>query len=69
MSDIALLVAVGIVVVAVIAVLLLFRLSWRIAEPDEALIISGFRAGPADPTGGDGASGSSRGAARSSSRG
>jgi flotillin len=51
MSDIALLVAVGIVVVAVIAVLLLFRLSWRIAEPDEALIISGFRAGPADPTG------------------
>ena len=51
MSDIALLVAVGIIVVAVIAVLLLFRLSWRIAEPDEALIISGFRAGPADPTG------------------
>jgi flotillin len=35
--------AVGIVVVAVVFLVLLFRMSWRIAEPDEALIISGFR--------------------------
>jgi uncharacterized membrane protein YqiK len=39
----------GIVALAVFAVLvlaaLLFRLSWRVAEPDEALIVSGFRTG------------------------
>ena len=43
MTDIALLIAAGGVVLAVLFVVLLFRLSWRIAEPDEALIISGFR--------------------------
>src|ERR1022692_148951 len=40
--------AVGTIVVAVLVVLLLlfllFRASWRVAEPDEALIISGLRA-------------------------
>jgi flotillin len=32
------------VVVAFLAVALLFRITWRVAEPDEALVISGFRA-------------------------
>jgi uncharacterized membrane protein YqiK len=37
---------VGLVVFAVLVlVALLFRLSWRVAEPDEALIVSGFRTG------------------------
>ena len=40
--------AVGTIVVAILVVLLLlfllFRASWRVAEPDEALIISGLRA-------------------------
>ena len=35
----------GFVVLFLVAVILLFRLSWRVAEPDEALIISGFRTG------------------------
>lgn len=44
MTDIALaIVAGGIILVATLLVLL-FRMSWRIAEPDEALIISGFGA-------------------------
>lgn len=42
MTDVALL-AIAVVVVAVLLVIAIFRLSWRIAEPDEALIISGFR--------------------------
>jgi flotillin len=47
MTDIALFAIIGVVVVAIIALILLFRMSWRVAEPDEALIISGFRsAGP-----------------------
>jgi flotillin len=33
------------VVVALLLLFLLFRLSWRVAEPDEALIISGLRNG------------------------
>src|SRR5664280_1656173 len=32
------------IVVALLALALLFRASWRVAEPDEALIISGLRA-------------------------
>src|ERR1700739_33423 len=31
--------------VAVAVLVLLFWMSWRVAEPDEALIISGFRTG------------------------
>ena len=53
MIDIALYVAIGAIVVAVVFLILLFRLSWRIAEPDEALIISGFRSrGSMDGPGG-----------------
>lgn len=43
--DVQILVVIGIVVVALFVFAVLFRLSWRVAEPDEALIISGFRAG------------------------
>ena len=39
-----LLAVVGIVVAILIVLVFLFRLSWRVAEPDEALIISGLRA-------------------------
>ncbi|WP_067706421.1 flotillin family protein [Nocardia yamanashiensis] len=49
-------VAVGLACVAVVLLVVLFRLSWRVAEPDEALIISGFRAGT-----GPGGSGESMG--------
>jgi uncharacterized membrane protein YqiK len=35
----------GIAVAALVVLIALFRLSWRVAEPDEALIISGFRTG------------------------
>ena len=34
-----------VVFAVLIAAALLFRLSWRVAEPDEALIVSGFRTG------------------------
>jgi uncharacterized membrane protein YqiK len=43
--DVLVLVVVGIVVVVLLLSAVLFRLAWRVAEPDEALIISGFRAG------------------------
>ncbi|MEV2220931.1 SPFH domain-containing protein [Nocardia vinacea] len=43
--DVLILVVVGIAVVVLFLAAVLFRLSWRVAEPDEALIISGFRAG------------------------
>jgi flotillin len=33
----------GIVIGALLMIVLLFRAAWRVAEPDEALIISGFR--------------------------
>src|SRR5215813_4113854 len=33
----------GIVVVALVVLFILFRMTWRVAEPNEALIISGFR--------------------------
>ena len=35
---------VGIVVVALIVLALILKALWRVAEPNEALIISGFRA-------------------------
>jgi len=56
MTDLVLISTAVAVVVLVVAVILLFRLSWRIAEPDEALIISGFRSrGAGDgPAGGMG---------------
>src|SRR3954466_4509541 len=44
-----------IAIVAVVAALVvLFKVSWRIAEPDEALIISGLRSGGAEDGGGKG---------------
>ena len=42
--GITLVVIVGVIVVVLLAIYLLFRASWRVAEPDEALIISGLRA-------------------------
>jgi flotillin len=51
MIDIAVAVVAGVVVLFVLLLLTLFRLSWRIAEPDEALIISGFRSGGGGPGG------------------
>src|SRR3954447_17969545 len=39
-------IAVGLIVVVVgvlLAVAIIFRIAWRVAEPDEALIVSGFR--------------------------
>lgn len=45
-------VIIGVIVVVLAGVVLLFRMSWRVAEPDEALIISGFRAaGPPEGAG------------------
>jgi len=41
-------------VVVIAALVLIFRMSWRIAEPDEALIISGLRSGGANEPGGNG---------------
>ncbi len=35
----------GVVVAVLIVAAMLFRVAWRVAEPDEALIISGFRTG------------------------
>ena len=43
MSDVALIVAAAVVVLVLLLTVVLFRTSWRVAEPDEALIISGFR--------------------------
>src|SRR6185369_4635517 len=44
MTDIVLIVVVAAVAAVIVALVLLFRLSWRVAEPDEAWIISGLRA-------------------------
>ena len=49
MTDIALITFGAVALLLVLSVVLLFRLSWRVAEPDEALIISGFRSGGATP--------------------
>ncbi len=43
MIDITLLVLAGAILFALVLLVIMFRMSWRIAEPDEALIISGFR--------------------------
>ena len=45
MIDYALLFVAGAIVFIALLFVILFRMSWRIAEPDEALIISGFRSG------------------------
>ena len=42
--DTGVVIAVVVVVLVVVAAGLLFRSSWRVAEPDEALVISGLRA-------------------------
>jgi flotillin len=53
MIDITVFVIIGIVVAVLVILVVLFRMSWRIAEPDEALIISGFRSrGALDGPGG-----------------
>ena len=44
MTDPVVLLPVALVVVVVVLLVWLFRMSWRVAEPDEALIISGLRA-------------------------
>jgi uncharacterized membrane protein YqiK len=43
-AGVTLAIIVAVVVVALVVLGLLFRASWRVAEPDEALIISGLRA-------------------------
>ena len=53
MFDIGLIALVVIVLLAV-GLFFLFRMSWRIAEPDEALIISGMRSGSGAEGGGKG---------------
>jgi len=53
MTEIAWAVVAAVGVLVLFVVIVLFRTSWRIAEPDEALIISGFRSSGA----GDGAGG------------
>ena len=53
MTDLALIVAAAVVVLLILLAVVLFRTSWRVAEPDEALIISGFRtSAAADAAGG-----------------
>lgn len=54
--DVLVFVVVGIAFALAALLAVLFRLAWRVAEPDEALIISGFRAGT-----GPGGSGESMG--------
>ncbi|HEY7023511.1 MAG TPA: SPFH domain-containing protein [Candidatus Limnocylindrales bacterium] len=53
MFDVLVIALISIVVV-VAAIVFLFRVSWRIAEPDEALIISGLRSGGTMEGGGKG---------------
>jgi flotillin len=53
MTEIGLAIVVVVALLFVLTVVVLFRTSWRVAEPDEALIISGFRSSGA----GDGAGG------------
>jgi flotillin len=52
MIDVTSLVIAGAIVLVLLLIVIAFRLSWRIAEPDEAMIISGFRSG-GDGRGGD----------------
>ena len=52
MTDPVVLLPVAAVVLVVLFLVLLFRMSWRVAEPDEALVISGLRsAGPPEGAG------------------
>src|SRR5438445_9149226 len=44
MTDITLAILAGAIILAIAVLIVLFRTSWRIAEPDEALIMSGFGA-------------------------
>jgi flotillin len=50
MFDVALVALLVVVLLVIAGVVILFRLSWRVAEPDEALIISGFRSGSGPET-------------------
>jgi uncharacterized membrane protein YqiK len=43
-AGVAIIFVLVVIVIALLALTLLFRASWRVAEPDEALIISGLRA-------------------------
>jgi len=52
MIDVAIVAVIAGVALVVLLIALVFRMSWRIAEPDEALIISGFRShGPPEGAG------------------
>ncbi|QIS15275.1 MULTISPECIES: SPFH domain-containing protein [Nocardia] len=51
--DVLIGVVVGIVIAILVVLFILFRVAWRVAEPDEALIISGFRAGRGAADAGD----------------
>jgi uncharacterized membrane protein YqiK len=51
MSDLALIIFAAVVALFVILIVVAFRTSWRVAEPDEALIISGFRSNANGDTG------------------
>ncbi len=52
LPDAGILTIVGFVVAVILFLVILFRTSWRVAEPDEALIISGLRsAGPPEGAG------------------
>ncbi len=51
-GDLAILAVPGLVIVVIVILVVLFKTSWRVAEPDEALIISGLRsAGPPEGAG------------------
>ena len=53
MTEVTWAVIAAVVVLVLVVIVVLFRTSWRIAEPDEALIISGFRSsGSGDGAGG-----------------
>ena len=54
MVDVAFVGTLAVVLVIIVALVLLFRMSWRVAEPDEALVISGFRSGGTTEGGGKG---------------
>ena len=52
MIDWIVLLPIGLLIAVAVGLALLFRMSWRVAEPDEALIVSGLRAGRAADSGG-----------------
>ena len=52
LGDLAVFTIPALVIVIVVALVILFKTSWRVAEPDEALVISGLRsAGPPEGAG------------------